>query len=476
MKEFILLEKLIDKVHVDNENENDEIIQDLTLKHVMKNKLESYYKKFLNSTKEIPEINEQLQAITNQYKQFRSFLMELEKNIEEPVIVIKGFSNYHITNGRILLRGTSDIDILARNPYEFKELLVAQGFMEIKTETTHELSELQKEGILIDLHKFVPVVSYPEDINDISVKNNMSTTSGSILKGKITYCDLLENTVKLSEKILVPNVNIALIILCVSIFRDYITSVDKLPHFKLINLVEVYLLLQEDNFHADDFLQISQKFHAEHCVEFVNILLKEIYQVSLPSTSHTLNRFPQILMWNFNQWIVPKKLFNSVFNISFESALLELGAKELKLKSNNNLSIDCISDINVYYASRDNQKKPINMNLNWDNKLYVHLSIENVEGIHKNDIININFSEDENKMTFFGSKERQKSFGSTINRGRIIYNENKKSLNVEFTLSENELRAHYLIEENKVGMNIYIEKHENKNEINCIIPIIIQKI
>ncbi|AGN70713.1 hypothetical protein B2K_39530 [Paenibacillus mucilaginosus K02] len=44
----------------------------------------------------------------------------------------------------------------------------------------------------------------------------------------------------------------------------------------------------------------------------------------------------------------------------------------------------------------------------------------------------------------------------------------------EFIIPNNEL-SDYLLENNKLGMNIFIEKHESENEVNCYIPMIIMR-
>lgn len=470
MKENKLLEIMTNSISILKDKGD---ISESLMKSITKHKLQPYYKKFQDGELQ-QELEKQIKDITDHYNLSISFLMDLQESLSEPIVVVKGFSNYHITNGRILLRGTADIDLLAHNPYKLKDLLLSNDFIEVKSETGHELSELQRGDLFVDLHKFVPVVSYPQDINDISLKNKMCTEKGAALNGEISYFDVIENSIKITEKILVPNVNLSLVILCSSIFRDYITRVDQLPHFKLINLVEVYLLLQEEGFNIDEFQKLVIKFNAEHSVEFVNYLLKEVYQVSLLKSAPKLNWYPQILLWNFNQWFIPNDLVSTVLNVSFENTLLNLGASPIQINNQEILAIDLLKDKRIvsHYAAKENERKPIFLELKWFDDLHLKIFIQNVKEIHENDIVNINFGVNDKKITLFGSEERQKSFGARNNIGNIIYEEETKTLVTEITITSTELNS-YLSATNKLGMNIFIEKHEDSNEINCVIPMII---
>lgn len=475
MDELLLVHKLMKSVKLSNEKEEDggKNIEYL-LSCIKKHNLQPYFKKIMD--KEIPQLEKQIQEITNHYNASISFLKELQQSLEQPVVVVKGFSNHHITNGRVLLRGASDIDLLSYDPIALRDALLAQGFDEKKTETRHELSELQRNNILIDLHKFVPVISYPADINNISRENKMTTGKGILFAGEISYSDLVQNSIKLFENVLIPDVNMSLIILCTSMFRDYITSGDEVPHFKLINLVEVYLLLQEPNFNATKFLELTKKYHANRSVEFVNTLLQEIYQVSIVDTKTNLRWFPKVLSWGFNKWFIPNDLIKTVFDTSFENALSTLGAAPIQLKSDNILHLDVFGNLDsashAHYIARNNNQKQVILKVEWTNDLLVQVIINDVENIHEKDIINFNFENMYKKITLFGCEDRQKSFGVQNSYGSLVYNEKCKTLVAEFIIPNNEL-SDYLLENNKLGMNIFIEKHERENEMNCYIPMII---
>lgn len=472
MDELRLLHELIQSVH-----KNDNAVTDFEqlLPAIQKHKLQPYFRKLID--KEIPQLENQIQSIIDYYNISIGFLEELQQYSKQPLIIIKGLANYHLTNGRILLRGTSDIDLVSSNPHALKEELLSQGFHETKAETGHELSELKKENILIDLHKFVPVVSYPTDINGISPDTIMTTTEGMSFSGEITYDDLVLNSIQLFKHVLIPNVNMSLIILCSSMFRDYITRVDVIPHFKLVDLVEVYLLLQEPTFHAETFLRLSSKFHASHAVEFVNTLLQKVYQIGIPDVNTTVKHFPQILFWNLHSWVIPNSMTSIIFDSKFESALINLGAQPLVLPNNRTLYLDLQKDIEpltpVHFLSKNGNHIPsVHVSITWNDKMHIRAELRDVEQIHDKDIINFNFGTA--KITVLGNIKNIEKFGGTSKQVNLNYHTTSRTLSTEFFLAPDEL-GHYLLEDSKLGLNLYIEKHEQGNEVNCIIPLIVMK-
>lgn len=471
MEEIQFLKKLM-RLAVKKNGEQQIELADLKpmLSSISKHKLEPYVKEIQSAV--LPEIEEKLITIEEQYQHFISFLKELQTKLEKPIVIVKGFSNYHNTNGRALLRGTSDLDILSNDPVKLREELLAKGFIEKKAETAHELSELKKDKILIDLHKFVPVASYPADINEISRSNNWKTKGEMYFSGQVTYLDVLEHSVEILDKVLVPNVNMSLIISCAAIFRDYITTLEEVPSIKLINIVEIYILMHEKEFNREEFSKLIRKFHAEHSVAFTNKLLFEVFDECLIDFQHDLQSFPQILFWD-RKWLIPENLLMTVSNTNFESVLEYLGAQKIKLNDNQKIELHIPTKTNDYHTSSNNFNKQILLEVEWKENLYISLNINDIN-LHRNDIFSFNFGNYHKKIFLFGSKERGYSlYGERDNHyGKIIDAQSNNSIQIEITIPQEEME-HYLINKNKLGMNIFIEKHDNNNQFSMYIPLII---
>lgn len=471
MEEIDFLKKLMRSAVKKNVEKNIKLA-DLKpmLSSISKHKLEPYVQEMLPAV--LPEIEEKLITIEEQYQNFVSFLKELQTKLEKPIVIVKGFSNYHNTNGRALLRGTSDLDILSHDPVKLREELLSQGFIEKKSETGHELSELKKDKILIDLHKFVPVASYPADINTISSSNNWKTKGEMYFSGQVTYLDIVENSVEILDKVLVPNVNMSLIISCAAIFRDYITTLEEVPSLKLINIVEIYILMHEPEFNREEFLKLIRKYHAEHSVAFTNKLLIEVYDEYLIDFQHDLQSFPQILFWD-RKWLIPENLFKTVANTKFESVLEYLEAQKIQLNDNQKIELHIPTKTNDYHTSSNDFNKQIFLEVEWKENLYIRLNINDIK-LHQNDIFSFNFGNYHRKIFLFGSKERGYSlFGERDNHyGKIINTQSNDSIQIEILIPHEEI-DHYLINKNKLGMNVFIEKHDNNNQFSMYIPLII---
>ncbi|WP_342552227.1 nucleotidyltransferase family protein [Paenibacillus sp. FSL R7-0652] len=442
------------------------------LSTISRHKLEPYVKEV--QCNDIPEIEHRLTRVKEQYQHHITFLKKLRNSLDKPIVVVKGFSNYHAAEGRVLLRETSDLDILTYDPVKLRDDLLTAGFVEKKTETDHELSELEKDGILVDIHKFVPVASYPAGIEEISVDNHWTTAEGMFFSGEIIYSDIAAHSIEIMDKVLVPNVNMSLLISCASMFRDYITSLEDVPHFKLINLLEIYLLMQEPTFDRAAFMQLVRKYQAEQSIEFTNKLLLEVYDEQLVHLEENLKRFPQILFWS-EKWIVPQHLLQSVCNTHFENVLEMLGAEQKQLDELHPLKITAASRNPKYPTFNDDFDKQITVEVEWTDCLHISLEMTPFDQLHDHDIFRFNFGSSRNKIFLFGSEERgARLFGETFNDyAKFVSVEEKLKIDI---LIPSEDMDTYLLDQHRVGVNIYVEKHEHNKQFSMYIPLLLSKI
>lgn len=81
-------------------------------------------------------------------------------------IVIKGFSNYLLTDNAIVIR-RGDIDIVPVDIEEYISILSSSGYRMTKGPFLHEAGEYSKDGIEFDIHRFFPVYRYDEQIKNL---------------------------------------------------------------------------------------------------------------------------------------------------------------------------------------------------------------------------------------------------------------------------------------------------------------------
>ncbi|MCK6075214.1 nucleotidyltransferase family protein [Paenibacillus silvae] len=475
MEEMSLLKKIMRSVaHKDNMAMDSKEDIDTMLGTISKHKLEPYVNVMQGNS--LPEIENRLTRIKEQYKRHITFLEKLRNTTEKPIVVVKGFSNYHASEGRVLLRETSDLDILSPHPVRLREELLASGFIEKKTETEHELSELEQDGILIDIHKFVPVASYPADIEEICESNHYTTTEGMFFSGEISYNDIKEHSIEIIDNVLVPNVNMSLLISCVSMFRDYITSLEDVPNLKLINLVEIFILMHEPTFDPAEFIQMVRKYKAEHSIAFVNHLLLDIYDEQLVDVGDNIKRFPQILFWS-EKWIIPLDVVKSVCNTRFENVLELLGAEQKWLDEHHSLRMTAASRSPRYHTFNDEFDKQITLAVKWTDHLHISLEMTPFDQLHDHDIFRFNFGKSWNKIFLFGSDEWGTSlFGETFNDyAGFVHKEGEQVLKIDILIPPEKLET-YLLHKHQLGVNIYLEKHENNKQFSMYIPLFISKV
>lgn len=134
-------------------------------------------------------------------------------------IVIKGFSNYLLTDNAIVIR-RGDIDIVPVDIEEYISILSSSGYRMTKGPFLHEAGEYSKDGIEFDIHRFFPVYRYDEQIKNLKKLRGIPFEMPYEI---IDYSMLKNNSFKSLKNhgIVVADANMMILIICSHSFMNY---------------------------------------------------------------------------------------------------------------------------------------------------------------------------------------------------------------------------------------------------------------
>lgn len=445
-----------------------------------KHKIQPYVFEYLrNRDADIDSLLEkELRRIENKYQNQVEFAEQINQDLNHPLVVFKGFSNSFLQTQYILKRESADLDVLYKEPEQFRNILLNKKFSEFKynpdPESGHEFSCLDNSlsGMKIDLHHHIPIMAYPDDIHTVETSGD-TTQSPATRVAAIGYEDILLNSIQIFGNVLIPNIHLSVLILCSSMFRDYIGRMDRLPYFKLIDLQETLLLLDDPMFDFAEFNKLVIRYKAFDSVNFVGKVTFELLGFdSFEFVDKKLRSYPQIQIWNFNSWFIPPSLKESILNIDVISLFRQMGAEILLVKNNVSKTYKC-NLLQLVIKSTDNSDLDVSLKITLKDDLILSVEIENVSGISEKDLINFNFGSI--KKTYFGSSSRRILFGAKEHQQeRIEYDKKTRTLTLTLHLNNEEMRR--IKCNNDIPLNLYIEKYENVIEYDFLCPIIIREL
>jgi len=244
----------------------------------------------------------------------------LDSKIAELPVVIKGVSTYFTTKDRSNLRFSSDIDLIYSDPVVLEKLLNEMGFMRVSDDSVsdHEYCHMVKDGVVIDIHKYIPIINYSSGMVSKALKASASnvkiifesftkivteTIEYSEIRSESSPCDDLDG-------ILLPNASIQILISCAHTFRNYINS---LFHFssgvKLADLLDIIDLMQLSSFNPYHLSKVITTDGRYNSISFVGYLLRTIFSFSHLSDifSPNLVLYPKHLFWDGTMYMPTHK-------------------------------------------------------------------------------------------------------------------------------------------------------------------------
>ena len=258
-------------------------------------------------------------------------------------IPLKGFTTYALTGDDGVLRPSSDLDLLADDPDALIALLTRLGFANMGAHCRdHEAAKMQRGGVKVEVHRHVPVRSYLETLGAHmdgadQVGWSFQTAEPTGECRPIEYADfrqhLTAGAAPEMRSLLLPSPTLAVLVLCVHSFRDYIErGMAWLNHpIPLADLADLRDLAARPEFDADAFCALAESVGAQHSVEATARMLEIWLGVSPlpslagpPSIFHRRSIFPQRVSWVLGVWAYLGPLENLPVR-SWDSALAALG-------------------------------------------------------------------------------------------------------------------------------------------------------
>jgi len=287
------------------------------------------------------------------FEKQRQVLREIEdlfklRGYKELPIVIKGVSLFGITNNHRNIKRSKDIDMIYSNPSVLESVLTDIGF---KREGDDEISEheycmMVREDIIIDVHKFVPILNYSDGIINKSRKAEATNrriffeSFTRIEKLNLLYPEIAKHSLVSDTlgEIPVPDVHYQILILCANIFRDYVNS-----HFHfssgiiLAELLDVIELLSHSAFDMEQLISISNN-ERRTSISFVGYLIGKIFDDHRLAPAIDFDMlYPKFLFWNGTMYL-PAQLNEFIYFDSSDFVNF-LDSENIDLSTNDTKSI-----------------------------------------------------------------------------------------------------------------------------------------
>jgi hypothetical protein len=272
-------------------------------------------------------------------------------------LFIKELTAALLLENKNILRYSADIDLFASNVENMHSELVKHCLKLDNAPAEHEHSFFKKDDVFIELHIGFPILTIP-NIDNVSFQSHKQTNIEPVKSSLITYNDLFENSIVISNK-LTNNISMrvlscecAALVLCLHIFKDSLWEPYKKPLFKICELLEFYDLIA---CHAFVFTNMVKKYNAEqavsHTLKFIkafvrteDALMNQLSFVGMPPIRKLMNdAFGPYKLMDENSYD------NMLFQ-SFDETINELGYINIKSDGTAYSSKDIIQ---TYYASMD---------------------------------------------------------------------------------------------------------------------------
>ncbi|WP_240420360.1 nucleotidyltransferase family protein [Paenibacillus periandrae] len=425
-----------------------------------------YPKKFSNEL--IEKLSNFQNDIEVRNRNFMKVLNELNEVIDSrnsSYIVIKGFSYYALTGESQSIRYSTDIDLFCNEFQLLKAGLSSINFVDTNEFLSpHEIGNMIRNNIVMDVHNYFPVLSYPKivqqqkDYLPDQFQGYWFQKNQELRVTKIYYNDLLENstfgiTVDTNNiKILEPCMLI--LILCAHIFKDYVWEPYKVDLLRLGELAEINDLCKHEKFDKNKLLELIEKYDAKVAVSFVRHLLIAFFECcNLPSFNFSEERlewvqFPQKMVgiiWG--PWVSLNNPYQ-LLDRNIDAIVNHIGANEIITSSLNkkNIYSTYSKDKNknlarVIHWSKEIKKLEIEITIDWDSENISFNILIMDDLLYVNEYVRINFG-----TPLFSEwcyiNEKQEIKGIIVDKDGIKMKKNEKGHSIRFIVPWSKLPNH----------------------------------
>lgn len=312
---------------------------------------------------------EQIQAVKE--------LQDLFPGRKKPII-IKGFTCAVLCNNSKHVRYSRDLDVFYYDINVLKQALISLGYHEQdKIPAPHEDSFFIRDNIIIEIHKYFPVLLLPE-----YEKGNFATNKQLNLPDinieRIDYQLLLDNSLVVSNEvadtIMITDVEMTIFLICAHIYKNLFWQPYKTPKMRIIELVEIYELVTLPTFNIDSLLLIANKLHAKHILTYVFKIIEEALHLDIPNELRgSVLAVIKLSNDSYSPYkLVDQSYFAQLPFLSFDQMIDIVGFTECVFDTEYNTS----SLSNVYYASTSIQSIDYSFSVRLiENKVCYQMSI-----------------------------------------------------------------------------------------------------
>ena len=240
-----------------------------------------------------------------EYSRNLAVLEAASKKIGEGLgVMIKGASSFLLTSDKATLR-CGDVDLVVPDGDLAIAHLVSMGFERIRTPFMHEIGELTRDGVELDLQHGFPVTRYPIARSEMGREG--VGTWGLAQTCEITFQDLVRTRVAAKVKsglLWIPSLEMAVLIAASHAFMNYINiwsiSHRQKPWIRLCEFADIQEMSTRPNFSWTEFSNLVEHFHASDVVEWTDSIWTRLGGAPLfPGCSRTNTEdFPINLWWN----------------------------------------------------------------------------------------------------------------------------------------------------------------------------------
>jgi hypothetical protein len=392
-----------------------------------------------------------------------------ELDIINPVLFVKGVTSLVLTENRGSYRYCDDIDIFALNPEDAKLKLLSYGFkIENKTPAPHEYAIFEKDDTLIELHIGFPVIEI-WDISNISSNKQRNMLPLSIKY--INYNDLLSNSIVVNnnitnnKKIRVLSLEFAVLVSCLDIYKDIINTPFQRPPFKLVELFEIYDMINCLYFSIDLFERLIEQYNAQQCVKYVMVFMKYIFGVKNEVVNKLYVAGMPVFIKLFNSYFGPYKKMKeenfckSVLFQTFDELVDSLGYIEIKPDGRIYRSQDFSQ---VYYSSTNEDLVDFGFSINNETtEMCINFITPGI--VKKHDNVFVCYSDGGAHIWFGDRYETDKIYLAGFTQIRNKYDKSTTNINLVFN---NELKKY-----DKFIIAFGIGNEEDEEQKVTVVPI-----
>lgn len=229
-------------------------------------------------------------------------------------LFIKGISAAVLCDTVNYLRYSSDVDLFYDDIAALREKLFEMGFHEvIATPAPHEDSFFERDGVLIEVHRYYPVLMEPDYPSEgYKLRKQLHLPDIEIRKLKFKHLHehstIVHNSI--SNGIFMPNAPMTVFILAAHLYKDLFWQPYKIPKIRLAELFELADLLKLPDFKFSELDDLAAHFKAGHILNFAFSIMNAVLYQDIPEGYRFVDR-PLVKLMNdsFSPYMVADRSY-----------------------------------------------------------------------------------------------------------------------------------------------------------------------